>query len=158
MTSSPDPDRLRAPTQTPEDLPLSRRLTRWLDDYYLDALIGFLLPGAGDVVTGVASVGLVVAAIRERVPTVILLRMLLNIAVDVIVGAIPLLGDVFDIAWRSNRRNLALIEKHRGGKERPGVGDYLIVGAAILLTLLAVALPFLWMVEGYRALRGVLGG
>ncbi len=140
-----------------EDLPISRRLTRWLDDYYLDAIIGFLFPGGGDMVTGIASVGVVFAAVREGVPTVILLRMLLNIAIDVVVGAVPLLGDLFDVVWRSNRRNLALIEQYRGGKERPGIEDYLVVTAAVLLTLATIALPFVWMLERYQALRDLLG-
>ncbi len=140
-----------------DDLPISRRLTRWLDDYYLDGILGLLLPGAGDALTGVASGALLITALRERVPTVILLRMLLNIGVDVVVGSVPFLGDAFDFVWRSNRRNLELIEKHRGGETPPGLADYAIVAVAMGLTLLALTLPVLWMVHGYRLLEGLLG-
>ena len=75
-----------------------------------DAILG-LIPGAGDAIGGlVGSYGLWVGT-RLGAPWVVLARMLFNLAVDVIVGAVPLAGDLFDIGWRGNLRNLALLER-----------------------------------------------
>jgi hypothetical protein len=80
--------------------------------------------------------------VRERVPKLVLARMLLNIGFDAILGAIPVLGDVFDFAFRANEKNLALIERHRGDPARPiTVGDWLVVGGAAVVGLALVALP-----------------
>lgn len=136
----------------PRDIGMVRKFVVAMDDGVripfteqgigLDAIIGFLLPGAGDALTGMGSITLLGTALRHRVPTVVLLRMILNIGIDVLLGAVPFVGDVFDIFWRSNRRNLALIDKHAGAKEKASVGDYLVVGLGILLALAAIALPF----------------
>lgn len=129
----------------------ARVLTRLLDDLIpipgteqgvgLDALLG-LFPGVGDTVTGLGSMALLILALRQRVPTVVLLKMLANIGIDVLTGTVPVLGDIFDVAFRSNRRNLDLIEKHAHGKEQPSTGDYLLVGGGLVLAALAVATPF----------------
>ena len=75
----------------------------------LDAVVG-LVPGIGDIAGGLmAGYGLVIAA-RLRAPAAILLRMLLNIAVDTLGGVVPLVGDIFDSQWKANTRNLALLE------------------------------------------------
>ena len=75
----------------------------------LDAVVG-LVPGIGDIAGGLmAGYGLVIAA-RLRAPATILLRMLLNIAVDTLGGVVPLVGDIFDSQWKANTRNLALLE------------------------------------------------
>jgi hypothetical protein len=74
-----------------------------------DAILG-LIPGAGDAIGGlVGGYGLWVGT-RLGAPWVVLARMLFNLAVDVIGGAFPLVGDLFDIGWRGNLRNLALLE------------------------------------------------
>jgi Domain of unknown function (DUF4112) len=82
----------------------------------LDALLG-LFPFGGDVLTGIVQVGLVLVALKHyRVPKEIAARMMGNVLLDVAVGAIPLLGDLFDIAFKANTRNLKLLEpyRHRG--------------------------------------------
>jgi hypothetical protein len=129
----------------------ARVLTRVLDDLVripgteqgvgLDALLG-LVPGVGDAVTGLGSMALLLLALRQRVPTVILVKMLGNIGVDVLTGTVPVLGDLFDVAFRSNRRNLDLIEKHAHGKEEPSMTDQLLVGGGLLLAAAAIAMPF----------------
>lgn len=133
------------------ELGFARSFVRWFDEYHLDGILGLLLPAGGDVVTGVGSMTLLVTALREGVPTVVLFRMLLNIIVDVLVGAIPLLGDVFDFFWRSNRRNLDLIERYRDGED-PTAVDYVIAIFGMLLALAAMAIPFLWLWGTYTAL------
>lgn len=119
----------------------ARDLARILDDYGLDALIG-LIPGVGDAATGIASLSLLLLGLRQKVPSVILAKMVFNILIDTAAGAVPVAGDIFDFAWRSNKRNLALIEEHAGGQGDPGAGDYALVGLGITLIVIGIALPF----------------
>src|SRR5450432_1942440 len=111
----------------------------------LDAVLGFLFPTLGDAATGLASLALLVLGLQMRVPTVVILRMVFNIALDALVGAIPILGDVFDLFWRSNRRNLELLQRYdRNPDRRPSAADYAIVGLGIVAVLVALALPVLF--------------
>lgn len=132
-------------------------LVRWLDDAVripgtrfgvgLDALVGLLLPGAGDVITGVASLAVLTAAVRRGVPRVVLARMLLNVTIDVLGGMVPVVGDAFDVVWRSNVRNLALLERHQGELEpRARPGDYAVLAVAVGLTGLSLAAPIVLLV------------
>jgi len=96
-------------------------LSHILDDWFripgtsirfgVDGIIG-LIPGLGDVLTGLASCIIVFAAWFRGVPYITLARMIANLAIDVVIGAIPFLGDAFDIAWKANRRNYALLVRH----------------------------------------------
>lgn len=76
-----------------------------------DALIG-LVPGIGDAITMAVSLWLVKEARALGAPGHLVARMLGNIAIDGMVGAVPLLGDAFDLVWKSNRRNLHLLRRH----------------------------------------------
>lgn len=103
-----------------------------------DSLLG-LVPGVGDGLTSVLSAYIVVQAARLGVPVPVLARMLLNVAVDGLVGTIPVLGDLFDAGWKANVRNLALL---RAELERPGPerrSSALVVGAVALTALALVA-------------------
>jgi len=77
----------------------------------LDGLIG-LIPGIGDVATTVISAYLVYLAHQLDVPKHLLARMVFNIAVDMSVGVVPVLGDVLDVAWKANLKNVRLLERH----------------------------------------------
>jgi len=77
----------------------------------LDPLIG-LIPVLGDLVTGGISVWVVLEAARFRIPRVVLLRMILNAAVDFGIGLVPVLGDVFDFGFKGNTRNLGLFHRY----------------------------------------------
>ena len=102
----------------------------------LDALVG-LIPGFGDTATSLVSFYILVSAVRYRVPKVTLLRMGLNIAVDYLLGSLPLVGDLFDAWWKSNQMNVALLSKRAtvsAEEARKGkISDWLFVGAIILL-------------------------
>ena len=79
----------------------------------LDALLG-LLPIGGDVLTGLVQAGLVLVALRHyKVPRTVAARMAANVLIDIAVGAIPLLGDLFDIGFKANTRNIQLLEAYR---------------------------------------------
>jgi Domain of unknown function (DUF4112) len=97
------------------------RLAHWLDTlieipgirvrFGIDALLG-LLPGVGDTASALASVYILRAASGFGVPRITLARMTLNIAVDLLVGAVPILGDMFDLYWKANRKNVELLRHH----------------------------------------------
>ena len=74
----------------------------------VDALIG-LVPGIGDIITTALSLYIVSEAYSLGAPRGVIARMLANVALDGAIGAIPLVGDAFDVAWRANRRNIALL-------------------------------------------------
>jgi Domain of unknown function (DUF4112) len=75
-----------------------------------DALIG-LVPGIGDAITTAISLYIVLEARQLGAPAHLILRMLANVVVDGFVGAVPLVGDAFDVLWRANRRNVWLLRK-----------------------------------------------
>jgi hypothetical protein len=83
----------------------------------LDALIG-LVPGIGDAITTVLSLYIVNEARALGAPRHLIARMLGNVALDSVVGAVPLLGDAFDVMWRANRRNLTLLRNHLAREAR----------------------------------------
>ncbi len=108
----------------------------------LDAIVG-LVPGIGDVLGGLASCILLVAAWFRGVPYVTLVRMAVNVGIEVLVGSVPLLGDAFDVAWKANRRNFKLLTRH---VEQPRVHTWKDWGflAALATAILAVfALPLI---------------
>jgi hypothetical protein len=141
--------------RAPGGLPLpvwARRLSVLLDSAIripgtdlrigLDPILGALLPELGDALTAVLSLTLLGVAFRERVPKLVLARMLINIGLDALLGAIPLLGDVFDFAFKANQKNLELIERHRGDPTRPAtLGDRLMVLGVALVGLALILLP-----------------
>ncbi len=148
-----------------ETPPWAERMVRFLDDgirvpgtefrFGLDAIIGALFPGVGDLATALGTVALLFLALREGVPTAGLARMIFHIFVDVAVGLVPVLGDGFDLLYKANRKNLDLIERYRDDPEhRPSVLDYGLVAVGVLLLIAGVVAPFalIWL------LFGALGG
>ncbi|WP_119460416.1 DUF4112 domain-containing protein [Rhodospirillaceae bacterium SYSU D60014] len=77
----------------------------------IDGIAG-LLPGVGDTATGLVSVYLIWQAKRMGVPPGLLLRMAGNVGLDVVLGSVPVLGSIFDFAFKANRRNLRLLRRH----------------------------------------------
>ena len=108
----------------------------------IDPILGFLLPGAGDAITGAGSIALLFLGLKERLPTVALGRMVANIAIDTFGGAVPILGDAFDVYWRANRKNLEIIQKYRNDpKAEPTTLDKALVYGGVGLVLLGIAIP-----------------
>jgi hypothetical protein len=83
----------------------------------IDALIG-LVPGIGDLISTALSLFIVREARALGAPRWMVARMLGNVAFDTVVGAVPLLGDVADVAFRANRRNVAMLRKHLAREPR----------------------------------------
>jgi hypothetical protein len=78
-----------------------------------DALIG-LVPGVGDSVTTALAAWIVYEAHKLGVPRRVLIRMIGNVAIDGLVGSVPVFGDIFDVAFRANRRNVRILREHFG--------------------------------------------
>jgi hypothetical protein len=99
----------------------------------LDGIIG-LVPGLGDVLAGLLSLVIPLAAWARGVPYVTLARMGVNLGIEVLVGSIPLFGDLFDIAWKANRRNYRLLRRHLNQPRRHNWRDwmFLLLLAAVL--------------------------
>lgn len=132
----------------PRDLEALRRFAYLLDEAVavpgtgrrvgLDAAIG-LIPGVGPAVGGLLSAWIIIGALRHRVPMLKVWRMLFNIVLDITVGAVPLIGDVFDWLWEENVMNLKLLLRYRD-RTRPPRTMLQIAGSAALF--LAIILLF----------------
>lgn len=100
-----------------------------------------LIPGIGDLTSPAFTVALLVQALYQGVPRVIMLRMMLNAGVDALIGALPLAGPVADIFYRANLRNLALLERHSKPGVEPTRSDYAFVMIAALVFGVLMLVP-----------------
>ncbi len=137
----------------PEQVERLRAMSRLLDNAFtipgtrfrfgLDALIG-LVPGLGDAVSALFSSYIVLQASRLGAPRSVVTRMIANVALDTVVGWVPILGDLFDVAWKSNVKNMALLETHLEQPRAARVGSrttlLLLGGVLLLLVIGAVVL------------------
>jgi hypothetical protein len=103
----------------------------------LDPIVG-LIPGIGDLISAVLSGYIILEAARADIPTLTLAKMLGNVGIDTLVGAVPALGDVFDAAWKSNTRNVALLERHLSVTVAPERERRSAVGRTILAAVVLV--------------------
>jgi hypothetical protein len=106
----------------------------------LDGLIG-LIPGLGDVLAGIASFVLVFAAWIRGVPYITLVRMMVNLGLEVVIGSIPIFGDIFDIAWKANRRNYKLMMRHLRQPHQHTWKDYAFLASLLAAVLAILAAP-----------------
>jgi hypothetical protein len=116
----------------------------------LDPLIG-LIPGIGDTLANLAGSAILFIGAKFNLPKVVLLRMALNIALNTLIGAIPFVGDLFSIWFRSNVRNVQLLERYAGEhRQTAATSDWLFVFAVIgglLLLLIAVLVALGWLLR-----------
>ena len=155
-------------TRIPRPIPAEaeRRLRRlrgltWLLDrsvgvgrdtrFGLDPIIG-LIPVVGDWIGAVLSLYVVYEGLMLGLSWSVLGRMLLNVGIEALVGAVPVLGDVFDFVWQANSRNLRLVDQHYHARLRPrspaAVGAFLALIAVVLLGLTAAAVwLFVWLMN-----------
>ena len=129
---------------------MAERIARWTDRAMLDPIAGLIIPGLGDVLGAGVGLFIVMVAVQKRLPAVVVARMLVNLGIDTAVGMIPLVGDIFDFAFRANQKNVELLRaRHARGRSRPV--DWLMVGGAALLLVAALALPVVLLVLFFRA-------
>jgi Domain of unknown function (DUF4112) len=152
-----------APMVRDSQLERLRRFAYWLDSGIrlpgtrrrigLDPILG-LVPGLGDAAGAVLATWFLVAGVRRAVSRATLARIAFNIAVDALIGAVPLLGDLFDFAWKANLRNVALLERQLhdpiGGQRADRLFVLLLVGTlflVFLVLLLGSAILARWLIH-----------
>jgi len=136
-----------------------RKLENLLDEMFrvpgtrfrfgIDGVIG-LVPGVGDVLAGLLSLIIPLAAWIRGVPYVTLVRMAANLGIGVLVGTIPLFGDIFDVVWKANRRNYRLLNRHLGEPRRHTWRDWLfllVLGAALAVVFAIPIALFVWLIN-----------
>ncbi|HEV8363359.1 MAG TPA: DUF4112 domain-containing protein [Gemmatimonadaceae bacterium] len=115
----------------------------------MDALLG-LVPGGGDAVGALLGAYPIVLAVRHRLPHAVVVRLLGNIAVDAIFGSVPIIGDLFDIGFKSNLRNQRLIERYAAEPTRTTRSSqgiiWIAVGGIALIVAALLALT-IWLVS-----------
>lgn len=110
-----------------ERLQRVERLARWMDARWtipgtrwrmgLDGIMG-LVPGIGDTLGALIACYIVYQAQELGAPRSLRMRMAANILIDLMVGSVPLVGDIFDVAWKANLRNLRLLQKFMASPRR----------------------------------------
>ena len=140
----------RDPTRGPSFAAVAK-FAYWLDAgirvpgtnlrFGLDPILG-LIPGAGDAAGAVLAGWILVEAIRLGASRATVIRIAGNVAVDALVGAVPVLGDIFDFAWKANLRNVALLERHLAAPERTARADRSFV-VLVMCSVLALVLGLL---------------
>jgi len=151
------------------DIAELQTLARWMDTVFeipglnvrfgLDALLG-LFPGLGDVATSLVTLYILYAAQQRGMSRVTMARMGTNILIDWAVGSIPLVGDAFDVFWKSNHRNVELLRQHvqaqDEGSRSARTGDWLfftlLIGAMALVLIGSLTVTFFTL----RWLAGLL--
>jgi len=139
MPPDPDPrsigdERLRRVRDLARVLDSAVRIPGTEIRFGLDALLG-LLPAGGDVVGAALSATIVLAAARRGAPASLLARMTANLVMDALIGALPLVGDLADIGWRANVRNVELLESYLASSEPKRRSRAALVGVGVLLTV-----------------------
>jgi hypothetical protein len=134
------------PAQQISKLSKLRRISKLLDNaiaipgtkisFGLDPILG-LLPGGGDTVTGGIAAYIVIEAARMGIPREILWKMVGNILIDSFAGTVPLMGDLFDLGWKANVKNIELLEKHLD-VAKSTKGDRLFIFGLILVLALII--------------------
>jgi hypothetical protein len=131
-------------------------LSHVLDDWFripgtsirfgIDGIIG-VIPGVGDILGGLASCIIVLAAWFRGVPNITIARMVVNVAIEVAVGTVPFVGDIFDIAFKANRRNYKLLEGSLRSTPRSTARDWLFFGIIGVFMLALTMIPVFLMAK-----------
>ena len=143
----------------PTRLDQLRRLARLFDSAFrvpgtnirfgLDPIVG-LFPGIGDLASPILTLLILWHAAAVHVPRVVMARMVLNAAIDALLGTIPVIGDAFDVAWKANDWNLALLERHAVPGARATSADWLFVILCVAVVAMVAIVPllvFFWLLR-----------
>jgi len=118
----------------------------------LDPILG-LIPWLGDLTTPLFAGLLLLHAVRMRIPRVVQLRMVINAVIDLLIGVVPVVGDLFDFGWKANVMNLGLLERYAHPGSKASRGDWIFV-AVVIGTLFAIAVtPFVvvaWLLSRFQ--------
>jgi len=142
----------RRPRQYIEEDPLIEWLAWLMDESIrigpwsvgLDGFLG-LIPGIGDMAGAAVSALIIGRAMQSGISKSAVLRMVINVALDSLVGAIPFLGDVFDFAFKSNMYNLQIYRQALRGERKP-LRDWFFIVFVVLTLVVIVLLPIVGLV------------
>jgi hypothetical protein len=115
----------------------------------LDGLIGWV-PGIGDAIAGAASCVIVFASWRRGVPRITLGRMVANILLESTLGAIPIVGDVFHVFWKANRRNYRLLIREKQHPNSNTKRDWIFLMVILFAVMAIIAIPIgilIWVLQ-----------
>jgi hypothetical protein len=136
-------------------------VARWLDYAFVlpggfrfgfAGIIG-LIPGIGDILDALVSLYIVYRAIELGIPRVSIARMVVNVAIEGAAGSVPFIGDLFDIAFKANRRNYQILRNHMTASRRQSHLDWLFLLGTGLIVVTAVALPIVVLAALLRHFR-----
>jgi len=153
--------------RSPPSFAAVSKLAYWLDAgiripgtnmrFGLDPILG-LIPGFGDAAGAILAGWILVEAVRLGASRATVLRMAGNVAFDALVGAVPVLGDIFDFVWKANLRNVALLERHLAAPDRAERADrsfvLVVICGVVVMALGLLALGILLTRWVFRALGG----
>lgn len=141
-----------------------RALSRLLDDaisipgtgysFGLDPIIG-LLPAGGDVMGTLLSAYIVLEAARFRLSAPTLTRMIFNIVLEMIVGTVPLIGDLFDLGWKANAKNVRLIEAHLQHPQEGQAADKTFFIILVIAFIVIIAGQITWYIVVFRLISNL---
>lgn len=127
----------------------------------IDPLLG-LIPGGGDFLGGLISVYIVFSAAMMGLPRETLMRMASNIVFDSLAGIVPVFGDLFDVAWKANSKNMDILEAHLESPKVSKSADrgfvFLLLGGLILFVIIIAALGFLVISLLVEILKFIISG
>ena len=157
------PEVIEPDERLPRDLVALRKFAYFMDEAMgipgtrqrigLDAALGFV-PGIGDAVGAILSTWIVIGAMRHRVPVLKIARMVINILIDLGIGEIPILGDIFDILFEENVMNLKMLMRYRDRSRPPrsfaaiafaGAFVFFIVFAAATGAVVLMIFALIWI-------------
>lgn len=118
----------------------------------LDALLG-LIPGLGDAISGATSMLIIVAAWRRGLPRITLARMFANVAIDSLLGAMPIFGDLFDVWWKANRMNVNILRSAEVSPQRRRWHDWVFFALLLVMIAAIVTLPIVVLIWVLHMLR-----
>jgi hypothetical protein len=102
----------------------------------LDAALGFI-PGIGDAIGALLSAWIVIGALRHRVPLIHIVRMVVNVLLDLAIGELPVVGDIFDIAFEENLMNMRLLMRYRDRSRPPRSFAGIAIAAVVIVGIIA---------------------
>jgi Domain of unknown function (DUF4112) len=129
-------------------------VARWFDYAFelpggfrfgLAGIIG-LIPGIGDLVDALISLFIIYRAVELRISRVAIARMLVNVGIEALAGAVPFVGDVFDIVFKANRRNYLLLKRHLSDPQSQRRSDWWFLILTVVLVMAGIALPIIGLI------------
>jgi Domain of unknown function (DUF4112) len=110
----------------------------------LDGLVG-LIPGVGDMAGAAVSAVIILGAAQRGIPRSAVIRMVINVAFDALLGSLPVVGDIFDFAYKSNIRNVQIYRESMVG-ERRAVKDWAFITLVALVLFVIISLPLVGLI------------